>query len=233
MASHDSSMPPDTSFPLHTPEDIASPIQYWSVLAQAPKRGKDVMVWCRCRCGTERAVRLKDMNKGKSRSCGCLSAEKIRQRFSHGRHSPRGTREHNAWCGAKQRCYYPRHIEYHRYGGRGITMASEWRKDFYRFLADMGPCPPGYQLDRYPDPDGPYAPGNCRWASRHEQMSNQARNIIVVYDEKEWTLTSLARFLNLNYFRLHAYYRRRGYSLEEAIAIVQSRPSRRPSKLIP
>jgi hypothetical protein len=35
------------------------------------------------------------------------------------------------------RCYYPKHSNFKRYGGRGIKICDRWH-DFRNFLADMG-----------------------------------------------------------------------------------------------
>jgi len=89
---------------------------------------------------------------------------------------PPTSSEYNAWRNAKARCENPRHPQYPSYGGRGITMAPEWRTNPTRFLADMGPRPsPEHSLDRI-DNEGPYAPGNCRWATMAEQMRNTRDN---------------------------------------------------------
>lgn len=73
------------------------------------------------------------------------------------------------------RCYNPNNDWYHRYGGRGITVCDRWlgKHGFENFLADMGEKPPGMSIDRFPNGDGPYEPGNCRWATAKEQTANR------------------------------------------------------------
>lgn len=54
----------------------------WQVLELSSARYQDRWTqWiCRCDCGTLRAVRTSDLRLGKSKSCGCVSAEKARAR---------------------------------------------------------------------------------------------------------------------------------------------------------
>jgi len=73
------------------------------------------------------------------------------------------------------RCFNPDNAWYHRYGGRGITVCARWLgpQGFNNFLADMGERPAGKSIDRFPDNDGNYDPGNCRWATAQEQTINR------------------------------------------------------------
>lgn len=62
------------------------------------------------------------------------------------------------------------------YGGRGITMCSEWKDDFYSFLDYIGKKPTlKHSLDRI-DNNGNYEPGNVKWSTPHEQQSNTRRS---------------------------------------------------------
>lgn len=77
-----------------------------------------------------------------------------------------------SWKDMVKRCTNPNRREWKYYGGRGISVCERWRT-FENFLADMGQRLEGQTLDRYPNRDGNYEPGNCRWATRKEQRLNQ------------------------------------------------------------
>lgn len=88
----------------------------------------------------------------------------------------KGRRKHfmyGSYAAMINRCHNPNNSSYARYGALGVYVCERWREDFLNFLGDMGERPEGKTLDRYPDPAGPYAPDNCRWATPVEQRQNR------------------------------------------------------------
>jgi hypothetical protein len=151
--------------------DRLTAIQY---LGPHPKSRASLWL-CRCACGNEITVPSTALAFGNTKSCGCLQKEKasakaLRENFRHGlSHTP----EWYSWQSMIQRCTNPKHRTYRYWGGRGITVCAEWRYSFPAFLANMGPRPSSkHTLDRINN-DGNYAPGNCRWATAKEQISNR------------------------------------------------------------
>jgi hypothetical protein len=76
----------------------------------------------------------------------------------------------------RQRCQNPNDPAYAHYGGRGIRVDPRW-ESFEKFAADVGPAPSNrHSIDRYPNNDGNYEPGNVRWATAQEQALNTRSN---------------------------------------------------------
>lgn len=147
-----------------------------TIIAMAGRaKSGGTLVQCRCDCGGEKTVLVARIRIGNVKSCGCLSRESRAERsLKHGHNRNRKpTREYIKWQGMHGRCRNPGLHNYHHYGGRGIKVCERW-SDFRNFLADMGPCPDGYELDRI-DPDKNYEPGNVRWATKEIQEGNKRR----------------------------------------------------------
>jgi hypothetical protein len=82
-----------------------------------------------------------------------------------------GTKTYRIWDGMIQRCTNPNSGSYKYYGAKGITVCDSW-KLFENFLADMGECPDGYQIDRRLSKEGYYR-DNCRWVTQQVNLLNQ------------------------------------------------------------
>jgi len=136
----------------------------------------------RCDCGTVFSMQCRS-EKG-TQSCGCFARESARKLLvgnTHRRtHNAVGTPTYKTWQSMKGRCFQESHIEYARYGGRGISICKQWLS-FDKFLVDMGERPEGCSIDRI-DPNGNYEPSNCRWATATEQARNTRSNRIVTID---------------------------------------------------
>ena len=84
------------------------------------------------------------------------------------------SRELSAWRVMLKRCTNPRHKDFPRYGGAGITVCPTWAASFTAFLNDMGRAPsPTHWLGRLDVRQG-YAPGNCLWTTQPEQQRRRA-----------------------------------------------------------
>ena len=171
----------------------------------------------RCFCGKEFIALLMHLRSGHTKSCGCLGPQVTAARnFKHG-HAKRGlvTRTHREWTSVIWRCTNPNCEMWPHYGGRGITVCDRWRNSFETFLADMGECPPKLQIDRFPNRDGNYEPGNCRWATTREQREN--RDDTRVYTVRGITacLKALCRHFQISYGCVLARLDR-GWELERA-----------------
>lgn len=154
----------------------------WTALALCGRSNSGKALWrCKCDCGTEQVVIGGNLISGISKSCGCWDSEvtalRNRQNTQHG-HSIGGktSREYNSWTAMIKRCYRPRDISYHLYGGRGIKVCQRWRDSFQHFFNDMGLRPKNTTLDRK-DPYGNYEPSNCRWATHLEQAHNKRAKV--------------------------------------------------------
>lgn len=99
----------------------------------------------------------------------------------------------------KNRCFNKNEPHYEDYGGRGITVCERWRDSFPDFLADMGPRPSNrHELDRHPNNDGNYEPGNCRWAIRKQQARNRRSNRFVTIGGVTKTLAEWSELSGLS-----------------------------------
>jgi hypothetical protein len=149
-----------------------------SIVSYAGMNRHSQSLWlCRCDCGKDKIIRSLTLKNGESTSCGCRQREVVgSMNRTHGCASANNrTPEYRSWKAMWTRCTNRKQKDAKTYIGRGITICKRW-KSFENFLADMGPKPSlKHSIDRYPDNDGNYEPGNCRWATAKEQSSNSRR----------------------------------------------------------
>lgn len=166
----------------------------WTILSEAEPTTdgngwKRRQVMCRCKCGTTRIVNRSDVVTGHSKSCGCLQREKAAQSGKRkATHGLTGSRTYESWSRMKQRCNNQKDPSYCEYGGSGIVVCDEWNNSFESFLRDMGERPNGCSIDRYPNLNGNYEPGNCRWATPKEQGRNRRDNALLEHDGRTMTI---------------------------------------------
>lgn len=144
-----------------------------TVIEKAEKKDKyNNIYWnCKCDCGNFRCVSTRNLNRGDTKSCGCLKHES--KTTIHGKYKER---IHKEWRGILHRCKNPSASHYENYGGRGISVCDEWSgKDgfinFYKWSMENG-YSDNLTLDRK-DNDKGYSPDNCRWVTHMENCHNR------------------------------------------------------------
>lgn len=161
-----------------------------------------VKLLCRCQCGGEHRVRVREIIAGKSRccrSCSCrlkaaaipeerrvlmakraslaagvaLSSRVDPYRVKYGAQLDMALGKAAA---AKQRCTNPNCLGFSNYGGRGIKFAFPTIRAFAEWVLDnLGARPTVvHSLDRI-DNNRHYEPGNLRWATYTEQDRNKRK----------------------------------------------------------
>lgn len=124
--------------------------------------------------------------------------------------------EYAVWIALRQRCLNPKNAAYKNYGGRGVSVYHGWDK-FENFLEDVGRRPTNkHTIDRYPNNDGNYEPGNVRWATRKQQVENRRNSITLMVGEKILTLKEVADKFNVRYQTIMARYQR-GWGVDRII----------------
>jgi hypothetical protein len=172
-----------------------------------------------CNCGNISTYYGNNLKKGNSKGCRACSNE-LRKHLKKGEGGEvtHGMSKHpmyNAYRTMIARCTKQSHIQYHDYGGRGITVCDRWLESFENFFEDMRERPEGMSLDRVDNEKG-YSKDNCRWADGRTQARNKSNTLYLEYKGEKLPLATFAERQGMNYNKL-AKRIKLGWSIEKAL----------------
>lgn len=182
-----------------------------------------------CECGVIKECRLSHLINNYVKSCGCLNKELIISRST-----THGQRQHplyNVYNGMISRCYYKKDINYHNYGGRGITVCKEWLNDFKVFYdwAILNGWDKNLQLDKdklAPNQRGVlYSPEFCCFITRKENLRYRRMTSMLEYNGETKPFMEWCEILNLTEKRVRNRINNMGWSVKDAFEISAKKPN--------
>jgi len=136
-------------------------------------------------------------------------------------HGGTGTRLYNIHYNMLERCTNPKCKDYPRYGGRGITVAKEFKhfadfRKWFQTTFTLDDVPKGLTLDRENN-DGNYHPDNMRLATQKEQQNNRCTNKRIKYKGEERTISQWSDKTGIPRKTLEKRLRFYGWSVEKSL----------------
>lgn len=171
---------------------------------------------CKCDCGCEivRAgyAMTRAAKKKQKSHCGCSPALKTHGLTSKNKHL------YQVWGSMVQRCGNPSNKDYPNYGGRGITMCSQWRNSYPSFQewALAAGYRRGLTIERNNVNDG-YNPENCCWTPNQRQALNTRRSVMITFDGKTQHISDWAREVGISSKTIKTRIAALGWSIERAL----------------
>jgi len=174
---------------------------------KAGARRSDLYAECDCvKCGSYVRVLKSNLLSGKTvqcKRCNVKAGHECTARELWGGRVPDeiDRKLRDRWIGIKARCENPDSHEFHRYGGRGITLSDEFQDplifiDYVKGLPNMSL---DLQLDRIDNNKG-YERGNLRWVTSRVNCSNREISRKVSYNGVEMPLSDFVRdFTDMSY----------------------------------
>lgn len=170
----------------------------------------------KCDCGNETVVRIDNLKTGNTTSCGCFHIRENRKPKKHGDYK---APLYGIYREMIQRCVNSKSKGYHNYGGRGITVCSEWIGDSgyinFKAWSLLNGYKNGLHIDRINNDKG-YSPENCRWVTPRVNSRNKRTNKVLEFHGQKMCIAGWADTLHMPprtlYGRISA-----GWSIERAL----------------
>lgn len=169
-------------------------------------------VKCKCDCGGEIDTRPELLYSGRSKSCGCISKQRLEEgRNKHGYHlHPL----YKKWTGIKQRCYNPNSVEYHNYGGKGVRMCEEWLDNPAKFIewGINNGWQKGLEIDKdliarkLGLPALLYSPDLCSFVTPKVNTNNRSITVFIEYKGEKLCISDWAERTGIPRDRIHDRY---------------------------
>jgi len=129
----------------------------------------------------------------------------------------------NRFHALKNACYNPNNYAYKYYGQKGVKIYHEWLGEggFSRFAVwadeNLGSCPKGYEMDRWPKINGDFKPGNIRFTPKKTNCNSRSTNHTWTYKGVTKSNSEWAKEYGLNPRTLWSRIMDRGYSIHKAL----------------
>ena len=138
-----------------------------TVIKQVGQDKHGSYLWlCKCDCGNETIATGSHLLSKRTRSCGCFQRDSLSKRQTT--HGMTDSRLYGIWSTMKRRCDNPKVESYRLYGGRGISVCTEWERfEPFRDWSLLNGYKDGLSIDRI-DNDKGYSPDNCKWSTAKE-----------------------------------------------------------------
>lgn len=178
----------------------------------------------KCDCGEIIELNISSVKIGNTKSCGCF-----RKEISKNKATTHGLNKHPLyyiWGHIIQRCYDINDKSYYNYGGKGITVCDEWRKDFKQFYdwAILNGWEKGLQVDKDIIPiklglkPMQYSPQFCSIVTRKENCNYTSRNNTFYIEGNRYTIPQLSAISKIPSSTL-SHRLKQGWCVDDAINI--------------
>lgn len=181
----------------------------WQVTSRSESKNGVTKWLCKCSCGIERVCSAGNL---KSNSVKCICSGGITL------HGFTKTPIYQTWQAMKARCFDKKQKLYQRYGGRGISVCQEWKRDFLAFKgwAESSGWEIGLELDRI-DNNGNYEPSNCRFVTSQQNCRNKGNNKPITFNGETRLQIEWAEYLGVSKGLLNDRLGKLGWSVEKAL----------------